>query len=153
MDVGLSLFRGLDLDDQVDVGDVKTTRSNISCDKNSEFALLEALHCDFTLVLGDITVHDLNVLLDLVRQEERVGVGLSLSKDDDLATFAVDDEDVGEGGQTVLEGALDSQMGHIASSLVLKLHGEINNAHALLHVSRCHISHPSWNGGREQKNL
>ncbi len=153
MDVGLGLFRGLDLDDQVDVGDVKTTRGNISCDKNSEFALLEALHGDFTLVLGDVTVHDLDVLLDLVRQEERVGVGLSLSKDDDLACFAVDDENVSEGRQTVLEGALDCKMGNIASSLVLKLHGEVNNAHALLHVSRCNISHPSWNGGREQKDL
>ena len=153
MNVGLRLFRGLDLNDQVDVGDVKTTRSNISCDKNSEFALLEALHSDFTLILSDITVHDLNVLLDLVRQEERVGVGLRLSEDDDFTTFAVDDEDIGEGGQAILEWALNSQMGHIASSLVFKLHGEVNNSHALLHVSRCHISHPSWNGGREQKNL
>ena len=66
MDVGLSLLGWLDLDDQVNVGDVETTGSNISGDEDSKFAFLEALHRDFTLVLGNVTVHDLDVLLDFV---------------------------------------------------------------------------------------
>lgn len=67
MDVRLSLFGRLELDDKVDIGDVKAARSNISGDEDSEFALLEALHRNLTLVLGDVTMHDLDVLLDLVR--------------------------------------------------------------------------------------
>ena len=66
MDVGLCLFGWLNLDYQVDIRDVKTTGRDVSCDQDSELAFLEALHRDFTLILCDITMHDLNVLLDLV---------------------------------------------------------------------------------------
>ena len=67
MDVGLGFFGGLELDDKVDIGDVEAARGNISGDEDTEFAFLEALHGNLTLVLGDVTMHDLNVLLDLVR--------------------------------------------------------------------------------------
>jgi len=67
MDVGLGLFGRLELDDKVDIRDVEAARGNICGDEDSEFALLEALHGNLTLVLGDVTMHDLNVLLDLVR--------------------------------------------------------------------------------------
>ena len=94
VDVGLSLFGRLELDDEVDIWDVKTTRGDICGHEHSEFALFEALHCDFTLVLGNVTMHDLNVLLDLVRQQEGVGIGLGLREDDDLTTLAVDYQNV-----------------------------------------------------------
>ena len=70
MDVGLSLFWWLELDDKVDVRDVKTTRGDICGDQTSELALLEAIHRDLTLVLRNITVHHLNVLLNLVSEQE-----------------------------------------------------------------------------------
>ena len=153
MDVGLCLLRGLNLDDQVDVGDVEASGSDISGDQDSEFALLEALHGHLTLVLGDVTVHDLDILLDLVREQEGVGVGLRLGKDNDLATLAVDNKNVSESRQSVLVGALDGQMGHVTSRLVLELLGEIHDAHARLHVSGGDVSHPSGDGGREEKDL
>ena len=70
MDVGLSFLGRLDLDDQVNVGDVKSARSDIGSDKDSELAFFKALHRDFTLVLSDITMHDLNVLLDLIGKQK-----------------------------------------------------------------------------------
>lgn len=91
MNVGLSLLGWLDLDDQVNVGDVETTGSYISGDEDSEFAFLEALHGDFTLVLGNVAVHDLDVLLDFVGEEQGVCIGLRLGEHNDFATLAVDD--------------------------------------------------------------
>ena len=96
MDVGLGLLRRLDLDNEIDIGDVESARGNVGGDEDAEFALLEALHSDFSLVLSDVTVHDFNVLLDFIRKKKRVSVSLSLGEDNDLAALAVDNEDVCE---------------------------------------------------------
>ena len=66
MNVDLGVEGALVVDHVLYVRDVKTTRRDVSCDQDSELAFLEALHRDFTLILCDITMHDLNVLLDLV---------------------------------------------------------------------------------------
>ena len=66
MNVGLRFLGRLNLDDQVNIWDVKTARGDICGDKDAELAFFEALHSDFTLVLSDVTVHDLDVLLNLV---------------------------------------------------------------------------------------
>ena len=153
MDVGLGLLGRLQLDDEVDIGDVEASGSDVGGDKHAELALLEALHRHFSLVLGDVTVHHLDVLLDLVRQKKGVGVGLSLGEDDDLATLSVDDEDVCEGREPVLVGALDGQVRHIACRLVLQVLRKVHNSHTLLHVGRGDISHPPWNGGGEEQDL
>jgi len=147
MDVGLSLLGWLDLDDQVNVGDVKTTGSNISGNEDSEFSFLEALHCDFTLVLCNVAVHDLDVLLNFIGEEQGVCIGLRLGEHDHFATFAVDYKDVGQGGETVLEWALNSQVSHITCSLVLELDSQVNDAYTLLHMRSGDISHPSGDGG------
>ena len=68
MNIGLSLFWWLKLNDEVDIWDVKTARGNICGHKYTEFALLKALHSNFALVLSNVTVHDLDILLDLVRK-------------------------------------------------------------------------------------
>jgi hypothetical protein len=67
MNVGLCFFGWLDLNDQVDIWNVQTSGSDISSTKYSELALLESLHGHFTLVLSNVSMHDFNVLLDLVR--------------------------------------------------------------------------------------
>ena len=153
MNVGLSLLGWLNLDDQVHVGDVKTTRGDISGDKDAELAFLEALHRYLTLVLSNVTVHDFDVLLDLVRQEQRVGISLRLSEDNDLATLSINDQDVSKRGQTVLEWALNSQMLHVPCRLVLELDSQVNDAHILVHVSGGDVSHPPWDSGGEKQNL
>ena len=153
MDVGLSLLGWLNLDDQVHVGDVKTTRGDISGDKHAELSFLESLHRDLTLVLSDVTVHDFDVLLDLVRQEQRVGISLRLSEDNDLATLSINDQDVSKRGQTVLEWALNGQMLHVPSRLVFELDSQVNDAHILVHVRSGDVSHPPWDSGREKQNL
>lgn len=96
MDVRLGVFWGLYLDNKVDTGDVQSTGRNIGGDQHVELLLLEALQCHFTLVLGDVTVHDLDVLLDLVGEEELVGLLFGRGEDDAL-TDTIADEDVSKG--------------------------------------------------------
>lgn len=72
MDVSLCILGGFNLDDQVNAGNIKTTGSNIGSNQDLEFVLLEALKSDFTLVLSNITVHDFDLVLDLVRQQQLV---------------------------------------------------------------------------------
>lgn len=69
VDVGLCLFWRLNLDDEVNIGNVDTTRGNIGSDEYFELAFFEALQSDFTLVLGDITMHDFYISLNLVAEE------------------------------------------------------------------------------------
>jgi hypothetical protein len=97
MDVGLSFFWGLKLDNKVDVRNIETSGSDISSNQHLEFVLLKALHGNFTLVLSDITVHHLDVLLDLVGQDKGVGVSFGLGKDNSLAFTSIADQHISEG--------------------------------------------------------
>lgn len=111
MNVGLSVFRGLDLHHQVDTGDIKATRSNISSNEDAEFLLFEALEGHFTLVLSDVSVHDFDVFLDFLREKQVVGLFLSRSEHDGLST-TVADEHISQSGDAVLVRAVDSQVLH-----------------------------------------
>jgi len=76
MNVGLGLLGWLHLDDQVDVRNIEAPGSYVSGNKNAELVLLEPLQCHLSLTLGNVSVHDLDVLAYFLRQEE--GVGLCL---------------------------------------------------------------------------
>lgn len=107
------------MDDEVNIRNVKSSGSNVSGAEYSELALLEALHRDFALVLCDVSMHDLNVLLDFVRQNKSVAVSLCLRKDNRLAVNAsIAYQDVSERSNAVLEGTADCQMLHITGGLV-----------------------------------
>lgn len=56
----------LDLDHQVYVRDVQAPGGDVRSDKDRELLLLESLQGDFTLVLGDVSVHDLDIPLQLI---------------------------------------------------------------------------------------
>lgn len=66
MNISLSLLGWLNLDNKINIWDVKTSRSNISGNENLEFLLLKALKSNLSQVLGDITMKNLDVLLDFV---------------------------------------------------------------------------------------
>lgn len=69
VDIGLRLLRGLDLNNKVDVRNVEASGSDICGTEYSELAFLKSFHRDFTLVLSDVSMHNLDVLLDLIRQD------------------------------------------------------------------------------------
>lgn len=66
MDVGFSVLWRLDLDHEIDTRDIQPTGSDISSHEYTEFFVFESLEGDFTLVLSDVSVHNFNVLLDLL---------------------------------------------------------------------------------------
>ena len=70
------------MDDQVNIRDIKSSRCNISGNKTAELVLLETLESDFSLVLRDVSVHDFNIVLDLLVEQKRVGISLGGSKHD-----------------------------------------------------------------------
>jgi hypothetical protein len=153
MNVGFDLLWWLYLDDQVDVGNIKAARRNISSDEDLEFAFLESLHGDLSLVLCDITVHDLNILLNLVTQDKTVSISLSLSEHDCLAETAVADKHVSESGKTVLERTADGKMLHLARGFILQVLGQVNNSAVRLHVLVGDLTDPGGNGGGKQADL
>jgi hypothetical protein len=97
MNVGFNFLWWLDLDNQVNIRDVEATGRDICCDQNFEFSFLESLHSDLTLILNDVTVHDFDILLDLISQNQSIGIGLGLSKHDSFTRATVAYQDISEG--------------------------------------------------------
>lgn len=85
MDIGLGVSRRLHLNHKVHVGNVEATRCDVGSDKHIELAFLESLEGNLALVLADVTMHDLNVLLDLVGENQLICISLSLGKDNSFA--------------------------------------------------------------------
>ena len=67
MDVGLSIFWWLDLNDQIDIRNIKTSWGNVSSHQDTELLLFESFKSDLSLILRDISVHDFDVFLDFFR--------------------------------------------------------------------------------------
>lgn len=92
MNISLRLHGRFNLNDKIDIRYVETARGHISSDQDIEFALLEPLESDLTLILSDVTVHDLDILLNLVSENQRVSISLGLGKDDRLTSgTSIDD--------------------------------------------------------------
>lgn len=91
MNISFDILWGLDLNNQVDVGNVETARCNVGRNEHLELLLLESLEGDLTLSLSNVTVHDLKILLDLVGQDQLVGFCLGLTEDNGLAETTVDE--------------------------------------------------------------
>jgi len=72
------------LNDKIDIGDVKTSRGNISGNQHVELALLESFESYFSLILRNVTVHYFYILLDLVSEDQLVGISFSLSENNGL---------------------------------------------------------------------
>jgi hypothetical protein len=126
MDVGLSVFWGFDLDNEINTRDVQSTSSNISSYKHTELFVLESLESDFTLVLSDVSVHDFNVLLDLLWHEEGIGFGLGWCEHNGLAS-AVDNEDVSESSDAVVVGTVNGQVSDCPGCFVLEVWHQVDN--------------------------
>ena len=68
MNVRLGVLRWLNLDDQLNIWNVESSGGYISGDENLKLGFLESLDGAFSLILRDISMHHLNVMLDLVRE-------------------------------------------------------------------------------------
>ena len=94
MDVSLRLLGWFDLDDEVDIRNVKSSWRNISGNQDSELSFFESLHRHFSLVLRNVSMHNLDILLYLVRQNEGICISLGLREHDSLSGLSVDDKNI-----------------------------------------------------------
>jgi len=72
VDVSFGVLWRLNLNDEVHRGDIQASASHISRNQNLEFLVLEALQCDFTLVLRNVTVHHFNLVLNFFTLQKLV---------------------------------------------------------------------------------
>ena len=64
------------MDDQINIWDINSSSNNISSDENIEFTLFESLESNFSLVLCDISMNNLNVFVDFLGKKALVGLNL-----------------------------------------------------------------------------
>ena len=81
MNIGLSIFWRLHLDDEFDAWDIKTPSSDVSGNKHLELHIFEPLESDLSLILSYISMHDFNIMCDLVREQCSISISLCGSKD------------------------------------------------------------------------
>jgi len=146
MNVSFSVLWRLNLDDQIYILNIKTSRSNICCHKYLELAFFESLHCNFSLILSNITMHHLNILLDLIRQNQRIGILLGLRKHNRLCISTIADQNVSKRRHSILVRALDSQVVHLLRSLVLQVLSQIDHSETFLHILASQAFDPAWDG-------
>jgi hypothetical protein len=85
VDVSLSVSGRLNLDNQIDIRDIKTSGGNISSNQDIEFALLKSLESYLTLVLANISMHDLNIVLNFISENQLISISFGLSENDSFA--------------------------------------------------------------------
>jgi len=153
MNVGLRVLGRLNLDDKVDVWNIKTSRGHISGNEHLELPFLEPLDGHLSLVLRYVTVHYLHFLFDFFGKNELVSVLLCLREHDCFGVASITDEDVSQGSHPVVIRALDSQVTHLPRRLVLKILREINDLESSSHILSCNISNPHWDCSRKETYL
>ena len=89
VNVGLDFLGGLNLNHQVDIRNVETSRDHISGHKRRKPAFSEASQRDLSSVLLDVTVHDLHSEVRLLSVEKHVRVRLRLREHDGLSSLSV----------------------------------------------------------------
>ena len=89
MDVRLGVLWRLHLDNKLNVWDVKTSCCYISGDEDLEFVVLESLESHLSLVLRDVSMHGLDIVLDLTRGHGGVGICFRGSKDKDPSCASI----------------------------------------------------------------
>ena len=94
VDVAFSVFWGLKLNNQLHVRNVKTPGGDIGSHEDLELEVFEPLDGDFSLILSDVSVHDLNIMSDLVGEKKRICISLGRTEDDDPTGAAVAVQDL-----------------------------------------------------------
>lgn len=118
MDVGFSVLWWLNLHNKVNQWDIKSSRCNVSGNKDLELSVLESLHCYLTLILGNTTMHYLDVVVDGLSSHELVSIIFCLSKHDDLSSSAVDSDYFGKCLDSVVPITFHFDVLHILGSFV-----------------------------------
>lgn len=126
MDIGLSILWRLNLNDEINIGDIETSGSNVSGYQNLELLLLESFEGNLSLLLCDITMHNLNLILYFLREKKGVCLSFGGAEDNCLAKTSINEKDIGQSLHPIMVRAVDGDMLNILLSLILEILGKIN---------------------------
>lgn len=99
------------MDDQIDLGNVETSGSNIGGDQTFKFTLFKSLESDLPLLLGDVSMEDLGFLFQVSLQEDLVGFLFGLAENDGSAmSSSIKVDNVGDDGVSVVVRTVEGQV-------------------------------------------
>ena len=82
MDVGIDFFGRLELNNEIDLGNIEASCCNIGGNQAFEISCLEALEGNFSLLLRNISMKHLSFLLEVGLEEDLVCFLFGLAEDD-----------------------------------------------------------------------
>ena len=97
---------------------VETSRSNIGCNKATELIVFEPFQCHFASVLRNVTMHNLDALLNFVGERQLISISLRRREYDRLALATVTSNDVSQNTDPLVLRTGDHKMLHLLGSLV-----------------------------------
>jgi hypothetical protein len=114
VNVGINFFGWLKLNNQVNFRDVKSSCCDIGGNEALEFTLLKGLESDLPLFLGDVSVKDLGLLLEVGFEQDFVGFPFGFTENDGSAvSSSVKVNDVSDDGISMVVRAVE---GHVFDS-------------------------------------
>lgn len=149
MNVSLSVFWRLNLDDKVNVWDVEASGGDIGGHEDLELAFLEPLDRHLSLILRYVAMHYFHLLFDFLGQNQLVCILLRLREYDCLGVSSIADKYVSKSCHSIVEGTLYRQVINLPSCLVFEVLSEVHDLESSPHILSCDISYPGWNSGRE----
>lgn len=146
MDVGLGIFWWLNLNDQVNIRNIKPSRSHICCNEYTELVLFKSSESNFSLILSNISVHNFDLTRYFLGEQETVGLNFGGAEDDTLSKSSVNNKHIGKGLHSVVVRAADRDMVDILLCLTFKIFCKIDHFPSWVEIVLSQTSDPRWNG-------
>lgn len=153
MDVSLSIFWWLALNDQVNIWNIKSSGSNISGNEYTEFVLFESSESNFSLILSNISVHNFYLTSNFLGEQETVGLNFGGAKDDTLSKSSVNNKHIGKGLHSVVVRAADRDMVDILLCFSFEIFCEIDDFPSWVEIVTSQTGDPRRNGSWKQHEL
>lgn len=145
MDVSFTIFWRFNLDDQFNIWNIETSGSDVSCYQHTKFVLFESLQGNLSLILSDVTMHDLNVFINFIRQDQVICFHLCGGEDNGLSSTTINGQQISQSLLSVMVRTVNRYMIDVLLSLFSKILGEINQLPIWLQVIMSQVLDPSRN--------
>lgn len=153
VDVGLDILRRLDLDNEVHVWNIEPSRRDVGSHEDAELVFLESVKSHLSLALRNVSVHDFDILIDFIGENQGVGFRLRRREDNRLPKAAIDDQQVRQSFLPVVIGTTYRNVVDILLRLVFEILRQIDHLPVWPEVVVGQVLDPGWNSGGEEEEL
>lgn len=115
--------------------------------------VLKSLESNLSLSLRNVTMHDLDFLIDLIRHKQSVCLRLGRCENDGLSQSTINDKQISQCLLPVVIRTIDSDVVDVPLRLVLEVLCQINHLPIRSEVRVCHVMDPFGDSRREEKEL